>query len=94
MHVALYALMIGLPLLGWLVLSAKGKPIPFFFDLQLPALIGENKSAAEWLKELHEAGANAAYLLVGLHAAAGLYHHYIQRDNTLVRMLPGKSRGE
>ena len=30
MHIALYALMIGMPLLGWLLLSANGKPIPFF----------------------------------------------------------------
>jgi cytochrome b561 len=30
MHFALYALMIGMPLAGWLILSAEGKPIPFF----------------------------------------------------------------
>jgi len=90
MHVALYTLMIGLPILGWLTLSAKGKPIPFFLGLQLPALIAESKATASWLKELHEAGATAGYVLVGLHAAAGLYHHYIQRDNTLARMLPGR----
>ncbi|MCH7302761.1 cytochrome B, partial [Pseudomonas capeferrum] len=27
---------------------------------------------------------------VGQHALAGLYHHYVQRDNTLLRMLPYK----
>ncbi|MFZ3220358.1 MAG: cytochrome b [Rhodoferax sp.] len=91
MHLGLYALMLGLPLAGWLILSAKGKPVPFFFGLELPPLIAENKSAAEWIKELHEAGATIGYVLVGLHAAAGLYHHYIQRDNTLQRMLPGKA---
>ena len=42
MHLALYALMIGLPLLGWLTLSAAGKPIPFF-SLELPALIGATR---------------------------------------------------
>lgn len=41
-HLALYALMLGMPLAGWLMLSAAGKPIPFF-GLNLPALIGENK---------------------------------------------------
>lgn len=30
MHVALYVFMIAMPVLGWLILSAKGKPIPFF----------------------------------------------------------------
>ena len=87
MHVALYALMIGMPLLGWLVLSAGGKAIPFF-GLQLPALIGESKSIAGWAKELHEMGGTVGYLLIGLHAAAALFHHYVVRDNTLRRMLP------
>ena len=36
MHVALYVFLVVMPLLGWLVLSAKGKPIPYF-GLHLPA---------------------------------------------------------
>jgi len=28
------------------------------------------------------------YFLIGLHAVAGLYHHYVVKDNTLRRMLP------
>ncbi|WP_260469778.1 cytochrome b [Ectopseudomonas oleovorans] len=88
MHAALYALMIGAPLAGWLILSAAGKPIPFF-GLELPALIGPNKELAGQIKELHELAGTAGYWLIGLHAAAGLYHHYVARDNTLKRMLPG-----
>lgn len=87
MHLALYALMVGLPLAGWLLLSASGKPIPFF-GLQLPALMGENKELAGQIKEVHEAGATIGYFLIGLHAVAGLYHHYLVRDNTLLRLLP------
>lgn len=86
-HMALYVLMIGLPLSGWLILSAAGKPVPFF-GLQLPALIGENKELAKSLKEIHEVVGIAGYYLIGIHAAAALFHHYFQRDNTLVRMLP------
>jgi cytochrome b561 len=89
MHLALYALMLGTPLLGWLLLSAAGKPIPFF-GLQLPALIAQSKDTAGFIKEIHETVANAGYLLIGLHAAAALYHHYGVRDNTLQRMLPGR----
>ena len=89
MKVALYAIMIGMPLAGWLVLSASGKPIPFF-GLQLPALIGESKTLSESIKEIHEAGATAGYILIGLHAAAALFHHYVVRDNTLRRMLPNR----
>ena len=87
-HWALYALMIGLPVLGWLTLSAKGEPIPFF-GAELPALIGKDTALAKTLKYVHETLATAGYFLLGLHAAAALYHHYVRRDNTLRVMLPG-----
>lgn len=86
-HAALYLMMIGLPLVGWLTLSAAGKPIPFF-GLQLPPLIGESKELAEQLKEVHETVGEAGYFLIALHAAAALFHHYVKRDNTLLMMLP------
>ena len=86
-HLALYALMIGLPVAGWLTLSAKGDLIPFF-GLQLPPLIAASKANAQWIKEIHEVGATIGYFLIGLHAAAALFHHYYVRDNTLLRMLP------
>ena len=89
MHVALYALMFGMPLLGWLTLSAEGKLVPFF-GLQLPSLVGESKSVAGWAKEFHETGGTVGYFLIGLHAAAALFHHYVVRDNTLRRMLPSR----
>ena len=88
-HVALYALMIGMPLAGWLLLSAEGKPIPFF-GLYLPALIGKSKYLADVIEEIHEAGGTIGYFLIGLHAAAALYHHYFVGDNTLRRMLPNR----
>lgn len=87
LHLALYVLMIGMPLTGWLLLSAAGKPIPFF-GLQLPALIVENKDLASQIKEIHEFVGTTGYFLLGLHALAALYHHFIQRDNTLTRILP------
>ena len=86
-HGLLYLLMLGLPLAGWLILSASGKPIPFF-GLALPPLIGENKALAKTLKEIHETGGTVGYYLIGLHTAAALFHHYFVRDNTLRRMLP------
>jgi cytochrome b561 len=89
MHLALYAFMIGMPLAGWLILSAAGKPIPFF-GLYLPALISENKPLAKALAEIHKTIGTAGYFLIGLHAAAALFHHYIVRDNTLRRILPGQ----
>lgn len=91
MHSALYGLMIGMPLLGWLTLSAEGKQIPFF-GMHLPSIVGESKSIADWCKEIHEAGGTIGYFLIGAHAAAALYHHYFLRDNTLDRMLPIQRR--
>ena len=85
MKIALYIFMLAMPLLGWALLSAKGAPIPFF-GLQLPALLNESKALAESIKEVHETVATVGYFLVGLHAAAALYHHYLLRDDTLRRM--------
>jgi cytochrome b561 len=87
-QLALYALMIGLPLLGWLTLSAQGKTIPFF-GAELPALIGTSEPAAKWLKDIHETAATTGYFIAGLHASAALFHHYVKRDNALRLMLPG-----
>lgn len=87
MHVALYVLMIGLPLSGWLALSAAGKPIPFF-GLDLPPMMSPNQTVARLIKEIHEFGGKAGYALIGLHTVAALFHHYVIRDNTLLRMLP------
>ena len=89
MHVALYVLMIGMPLLGWLLVSASGKLIPFF-GLELPALVAKNKDLADLVKEIHETGGTIGYFLISLHAAAALFHHYFVRDNTLRRMLPSR----
>jgi len=88
-HGVLYALMILMPLGGWLMLSAAGKPVPFF-GLELPALIGEHKDLAGSLKEIHETVGTLGYWLIGLHAAAGIYHHHVVKDNTLLRMMPAR----
>jgi cytochrome b561 len=84
-HLALYALMVVLPVLGWLLLSARGKPIPFF-GLELPALVAPDKALGRQLKEIHELGGNLGYFLIGGHAIAALFHHYVLKDNTLRRM--------
>jgi cytochrome b561 len=86
-HYALYALMLGLPMLGWLLLSASGEPVPFF-GLTLPPLTAENKALADLLEEIHETGATVGYFLIGGHALAALFHHYVLKDDTLRRMFP------
>ena len=90
MHVALYALMLGLPIAGWLILSGQGKPIPFF-GFELPPLIGPDRALAKSIKEIHETVGNIGLALIGVHAAAALFHHHVMRDNTLTRMLPQRT---
>ncbi len=90
-HLAIYLWLIAMPFAGWTILSAEGDPIPFW-GLQLPPLTGVNKQFAEQVQELHETGGTVGYFLLGLHAAAALFHHYVLKDNTLVRMLPRKGR--
>ncbi|HLF95708.1 MAG TPA: cytochrome b/b6 domain-containing protein [Methylococcaceae bacterium] len=54
----------------------------------MPALVGESKYLAELIEEVHETAGTVGYFLIGLHAAAALFHHYVVGDNTLRRMLP------
>lgn len=86
-HLGLYGLMIAMPLLGWCILSASDKPIPFF-GLELPALIMPNATFAKSLKSLHETIGVLGYYLIGLHTIAALFHHYVLKDDTLIRMMP------
>lgn len=91
MHAVLYVFLIVMPVLGWLTLSASDKVIPFF-GLELPSLIGPDKAFASSLKEIHGTTGTIGYYLIGLHAAAALYHHYFVRDDTLLRMLPQRGK--
>jgi cytochrome b561 len=91
MHVVLYAFVVAMPLIGWLAQSASGNPVTVF-GWAAPALIGADKAVYRQIKEVHEALATVGYGLVGLHAAAALWHHHFQHDDTLLRMLPGRRR--
>lgn len=87
MHASLYVFMLAMPLAGWLCLSAQGQAMPFL-GMELPALMGADPHAADVLEEAHETLGIAGYYVIALHAMAALYHHFILKDNTLVRMLP------
>lgn len=89
LHAALYAFLIAMPLLGWLTVSAAGKPV-VFLGMELPALLSPDKGLAKSLEDLHETIGELGYWLIGLHAAAALLHHYWMHDDTLVRMLPDR----
>jgi superoxide oxidase len=84
-HLLLYGLMVGMPIAGWMILSAEGDVIPFF-GLELPALTAPDKALAEQIEDLHKLGGTIGYWLIGLHAAASLFHQLVIKDNLLRRM--------
>lgn len=86
-HGLLYALLFLLPATGYLAASFGGDAVSFF-GTPLPFLLHESKALEDGFEEVHEFLANAAYAVIALHAGAALFHHYVQRDNTLRRMLP------
>jgi len=92
-HWLFYALMIGMPLSGWLMVSASRKyPTNFFWlgevpFIPMPANI-DPKAARELFYETHEYLAFGAIALIILHVGAALKHHFIYKDTTLTRMLP------
>lgn len=85
-HAALQVLTLLLPLTGWALLSAPdrvmsiaGRFAPALLDLHSPF---------RQLRSVHEFLAASLALIVLLHAAAALRHHFWLRDDILVRMLP------
>ena len=90
-HWGLYAFMLVMPLLGWIILSAEGKLIPFY-GLELFPLVGSDEALGDQVQDIHETIGTIGYFLIGLHAAAALVHHYFYKDNTLTRMLPGRRK--
>lgn len=87
-HAALYVLMFAIPFSGWLVSSAAGIPVIYLNVWELPQLLPKNLEWADQLKEVHEALNQALLALVSVHVLAALKHHFIDRDRTLIRMLP------
>ncbi len=89
-HTLLYALLLAVPLSGWLMSSAKGVPTVWFGVLPLPDLVSRDEGLGDLLQATHKyLNWLFAALIVG-HAAAALKHHFIDRDDVLARMLPGK----
>ncbi len=91
-HIAFYAVMIGAPIGGWVTASATNFPTRLFniegFDLpRLP--VPQTEGFYELAGSMHGAGGWVILGLLALHAGAALKHHFLDRDGTLQRMIPG-----
>jgi cytochrome b561 len=87
-HGLLYVLFFAVPLTGWLFSSAAGFQTVYLGVLPIPDLIGKDEELAEILKLVHHGAAYALTVIVAVHAAAAIKHHFVDRDDVLVRMLP------
>lgn len=86
-HVALYALLIAVPLAGWIMSSAADIPITWFSLFQVPYLTGPSEAMLDLWRTVHWALGLALAVLVILHVAAALRHHLVLGNDTLRRML-------
>jgi cytochrome b561 len=89
-HALLYALMLALPLTGWVINSAANVPFRVFWLFPLPAIVEPDKALADLAAQWHLGLVMLLTVLLILHVAAALYHHYVRRDGVLLRMLPGR----
>ncbi|AHF66891.1 cytochrome b [Pseudomonas cichorii] len=87
-HYALYAFLFAQPVLGLLtVVVEKGAlPIPLT-DVLIPWPFPTSGRVAEQFEDLHKLLASIFYYVIGLHATAAIWHHFVRKDNTLKRML-------
>jgi cytochrome b561 len=91
-HRLLYTLMLAMPLTGWLQNSAAGFPLTWFGLFKVPALVPRDKAAFAFWQQTHEWLAWALLGLIALHVLAALKHHLVDKDDTLRRILPWRSR--
>lgn len=90
-HRALYALMLAVPLSGWLYSSATGVSVVYLSLVPLPNLVAKDKALASVLLAAHQTLNASLALLVLLHAGAAVKHQWVDRDGLLSRMLPWRA---
>lgn len=91
-HLALYGLMLAIPLSGWLMSSAKGFQTVWFGILPLPDLLAKDKALGDLLQTVHVSLNLLLLVVVAGHVGAALKHHFIDRDDILTRMLPKRTQ--
>lgn len=85
-HFWFYALMVALPITGWIMSSYAGIPL-WFLGTTVPDLVLPDEGLFEKFRKLHDWLGYAMALLICLHTAAALKHHFVSRDATLQKML-------
>lgn len=89
LHILFYVLLVALPIAGVAIVQSKGFPVSVFGLFTLPTFFAASKDAAELAETMHEIFAKSTFFAVLLHVIVAMYHHFIKKDDTLKRMLPG-----
>lgn len=89
-HWMLYAMLLAVPMLGWLAVSYYGPFEPF--GIKLPTLAAQNEANATFFFFAHMAAAVLLVLLISMHVGAALMHYFMHKDNVLGRMWPALLR--
>jgi cytochrome b561 len=87
-HIAFYVLLFAMPLTGWLMSSAKNYSVSWFGLFTWPNLIGKNQTAFDILLATHKTLSVLLFSIAVLHILAALKHHFWNKDDVLLRMLP------
>jgi cytochrome b561 len=87
-HIAFYVLLFAMPLTGWTMSSAKNYSVSWFGLFTWPNLIGKNETAFDVLRATHDTMSFILLSIAVLHILAALKHHFWNKDDVLVRMLP------
>ena len=88
-HFTLYALLLAVPLLGMVVQLKRGNALPIFGFWQVRRPGRSTATGAAAFCRCTNTLADALLILAAVHSAAALVHHWVWRDRTLSRMLPG-----
>ncbi len=87
-HYVLYALMIGLPLIGWAMLSAGGYPVVLWGGFELPPIAPPSEGLHTLLWHAHVYLAFLFFAVILMHVAAALFHALVRRDGVFEAMVP------
>ncbi len=88
-HWLLYAILIALPVLGWINASSRGYTVRLFGAIPLPQLVPTGDAFGHAMGDIHRTVAWVLLGVIALHVTGALYHTFIKQDGLLRRMLPG-----
>src|SRR5579859_2213615 len=75
-HLALYLLLLVMPVLGWANANSRGWDVTLFGLVPLPAIMPAKSPLGHTLGDVHTLIAYIMLGLLGLHVAGALYHHF------------------